>query len=102
MTAHPLGSDSGDAADALAIRRKRLQFRSWHRGTREMDLILGPFADRHLADFDEGRLDRYQALLEEPEPDVYDWIVRGLPLPPEHENDVTALLLAFRREPRGG
>ena len=43
------------------IRRKRLSFRSWHRGTRESDLILGRFADAHLATFDDGQLDRYEA-----------------------------------------
>ena len=45
-------------------RRKRLLFRSWHRGTREADLILGSFADEHLAGFDEVQLDRYEALLD--------------------------------------
>jgi antitoxin CptB len=45
------------------ILRKRLRFRSWHRGTREMDLILGRFADAHLAAMDRGQLDRYGRLL---------------------------------------
>jgi len=46
------------------IRRKRLSFRSWHRGTRESDLLLGRFADSHLAGLDDDQLDRYEALLE--------------------------------------
>ena len=45
------------------IRRKRLLFRSWHRGTREADLILGSFAEANLAGFDENRLDEYESLL---------------------------------------
>ena len=56
------------------IRRKRLLFRSWHRGTREADLILGSFAEANLAAFDEARLDRYEALLECPDADLFDWI----------------------------
>ena len=39
-------------------RRKRLRFRSWHRGTKEMDLLMGSFADAHLSAFDVGQLDR--------------------------------------------
>ena len=76
-------------------RRKRLAFRSRHRGTRESDLILGRFADSHLADFDEDQLDRYEALLECADADLFDWITgRAIP-PPEHDHDVTRLLLSF-------
>ena len=82
------------------IRRKRLRFRSWHRGMREADLILGSFADLHLADFDEGQLDRYEALLDCPDPDLVEWIAGRTAPPPEHNHDVTRLLLAFRYRPR--
>jgi antitoxin CptB len=82
------------------IRRKRLLYRSWHRGTREADLLLGGFAEAHLAGFDEARLDRYEALLECTDADLFDWIAgRAIP-PPEHDHDVTRLLLAFRFDPR--
>src|SRR6516162_7294667 len=69
------------------IRRKRLSFRSWHRGTRESDLILGRFADAHLA--------RYEALLECSDADLFDWITGRAALPPEHDHDVTRLLISF-------
>lgn len=58
----------------LDVARKRLRFRSWHRGTREMDLLLGRFADRHLDSFDAAQLDAYAKLLEESDPDIYDWV----------------------------
>jgi antitoxin CptB len=58
----------------LSVARKRLKFRSWHRGTREMDLLLGRFADRHLDSFDAKLLAAYAALLEESDPDIYDWV----------------------------
>jgi antitoxin CptB len=70
-------------------------FRSWHRGTREADLILGRFADEHLAGFDEAQLDRYEALLDCTDPDIFDWVSRRTPPPPEHDHDVMRLLLAF-------
>jgi len=63
--------------------RKRLLFRSWHRGTREADLILGSFAEANLGRFDEGRLDRYEALLECPDADLFDWITGRTPPPPD-------------------
>jgi len=75
------------------IRRKRLAFRSWHRGTRESDLILGRFADAHLAGFNDGQLDRYEALLECADADLFDWITGRAALPPEHDHDVIRLLL---------
>ena len=77
------------------IRRKRLSFRSWHRGTRESDLILGRFADAHLAQFDDGQLDRYEALLECSDADLFDWITGRAAPPPEHDHDVTRLLISF-------
>jgi len=77
------------------IHRKRLLFRSWHRGTRESDLILGRFADSHLAGFDDGQLDRYQALLDCPDADIFDWVSGRTAPPPEHDYDVTRLLLSF-------
>jgi antitoxin CptB len=82
--------------DSSDNRRKRLLFRSWHRGTREADLILGSFAEAHLAGFDEARLADYEALLDCPDADLFDWIT-GRTLPPrEHDTAVVRLLLAFR------
>ena len=69
------------------IRRKRLLFRSWHRGTREADLILGSFADAYLAGFDAVQLDRYEALLERGDPDIFDWLT-GRVAPPPHPKDL--------------
>jgi antitoxin CptB len=83
----------------LDIRRKRLSFRSWHRGTREADLILGSFADANLAGFDDERLDRYEALLECPDADLFNWIIGRTAPPPKYDTDVTRLLLAFRYRP---
>jgi antitoxin CptB len=78
------------------IRRKRLLFRSWHRGTRESDLILGRFADAHLAGLDEAQLDRYEALLDCADADIFDWVSGRDTPPPEHDHDVSRLLVGFR------
>jgi antitoxin CptB len=82
------------------IRRKRLLYRAWHRGTREADLLLGSFADSCLADFDPVRLDQFEALLGCADAELFDWIAgRALP-PPENDTEVTRLFLAFRYRPR--
>jgi antitoxin CptB len=78
------------------FRLKRLRFRSWHRGTREADLVLGSFADRHLAGFSPAQLDAYERLLEQEDPDLWDWLVGAAVPPAEFDTDVMALLKNFR------
>jgi antitoxin CptB len=80
-------------ADAL---RRRLLFQARHRGVKELDLILGPFAEHHLADFSGSELRDFALLLAEPDPDIYDWLAGRVPLPDRLHNHVTSLLLAFR------
>jgi len=78
------------------VRRKRLRYRSWHRGTKEMDLLLGGFADRYLAEFSPAQLDRFEALLQNSDPDIYLWISGREPIPEAHDDDVMALLRNFK------
>lgn len=85
-----------DTETTLDSRRKRLIFRSWHRGTKEMDLLMGSFADRHLPGFSEAQVDRYEALLELSDPDLYNWITGVEPVPPDVQSDVFALLSEHR------
>ena len=56
------------------IRLKRLKIRSWRRGTKEMDMLLGPFADGALPDLAEPDLAAYEAMLEENDQDLYAWV----------------------------
>lgn len=64
------------------VRLKRLRIRSWRRGTKEMDLILGPFADRCLSELSDEELEVYEAMLAENDQDLYQW-VSGQAAPPE-------------------
>jgi antitoxin CptB len=91
------GVDSGSGMDeATEIRRKRLYFQSTHRGTKESDLLLGAFADAHLAAFTPAQLEAYEALLNEDDGDIYDWATGRWEPPPEKMSDVLKLLLAFK------
>ncbi len=76
-------------------RRKRLIYRSWHRGTREIDLILGRFADAHVAGFDDRQLDMYERILLNSDPDLYNWIAGAEPVPFCERNEVMDLLTGF-------
>lgn len=74
-------------------RRKRLIFRSWHRGTREMDLIMGTFADAQVPGMAADELDLYEEILHTPDPDVYDWLTGRTPVPANLMNPVLQKLL---------
>jgi antitoxin CptB len=82
--------------DGIEIQRRRLRFRSWHRGMREADLVLGPFADAHLAGFTSDQLDRYAVLLEMSDLDIYDWLTDRRPIPRDIDTDVFRLLKQLR------
>ncbi len=73
-------------------RLKRLTIRSWRRGTKEMDLILGRFWDAEGAALDPDTLDTYEALLAENDQDLYAW-VSGQAQPP---TDFAALIARLR------
>jgi antitoxin CptB len=81
--------------DDLDVRRKRLLFRSWHRGTQESDLILGSFAESCLSELDRIQLDRLEALLDCADVDLVDWVIGGNAVPKEYDHELTWLLRAF-------
>jgi len=80
----------------LEVRRKRLIYRAWHRGTREMDLLLGRFADAHVPGFDEAGLAQFEDILCHSDPDLYNWVTGKESAPANYINDVFSLLLDFR------
>jgi len=71
------------SSDGLDPRRRRLLFRSWHRGIREMDLVLGRFADAHIAELSDAELDEYETWLEIPDQQIFTWVNGSQPAPAE-------------------
>ena len=65
-------------------RIKRLQMRSWRRGTKEMDMILGPYSDTEIVGLSADALELYEALLNENDQDLYVWMSRQSVSPVEH------------------
>ena len=88
-------SGSGRSSDGLDERRKRLLFRAWHRGTRELDLIFGPFADARIADLSAAELDMLEDLMNVPDPEVYAWLIGETPVPPRYDFSLFRALAAF-------
>jgi antitoxin CptB len=87
------------SSDGLDARRRRLLFRSWHRGIREMDLIMGRFADAHIADLADGDLDAFERLLELRDHEVLSWITGGVAVPADHDTPLFQRLRDFHWRP---
>ena len=84
------------SSGGLDDRRKRLLFRCWHRGTREMDLILGRFADAEIAGLSDGELTQLEHLIELPDPDLYAALIGDKPIAPEFAGALFDRIKAFR------
>ena len=78
------------------MRLRRLRYRAWHRGTKEMDLLLGPYADARLGGMEVAELDRFETLLEEADTDLLKWLMGQEPTPADADAELLADLLKFR------
>lgn len=67
--------------ETAEARLKRMAIRSWRRGTKEMDIVLGPWADAHLAGLSAEKLELYEALLAEEDQDLMAWVLGQTPVP---------------------
>jgi len=83
---------------ALDERRRKILFRAWRRGLREMDLVMGQFADAHLPAMSEDELDEFERLMNAPDPEVLAWITGEAPTPEEFDTPLFARLHAAPRE----
>ncbi len=86
---------SARSSEGLSERQRRLLFRSWHRGIRETDLLLGRFADAHIADLSDRELDDYERLLDVQDHDIYGWVSGELPIPEENRSALLDRILRF-------
>ena len=74
------------------VRLRRLRMRSWRRGMKEMDLILGNFADSALCTLNLTDLDAHEALMNEPDQDIYAWLSGAYPTPDVHKLALNRIL----------
>ena len=78
-------------------RLKRLKMRSMRRGIKEMDLILSTYADRNLPDMDGATLDTYEALLEENDHDLYQWVTGQVAAPAPYTAMIGKIAQTFQK-----
>lgn len=83
------------SSQGLDPRRRRALFRAWHRGTRELDLILGPFADAHVAKLGDHDLADFEAMMEVPDDELFAWIVGRTPVGEDFRSPLFDSIVAF-------
>ena len=91
-------SGSQISSQGLDTRRRRLLFRSWHRGIQEMDLVLGRFADAQIAVLSDADLDEYERLLEIPDQQMFAWVSGAETTPAEVDSALFRRLCDFHRD----
>ena len=83
------------SSDGLDVRRKRMLFRAWHRGIKEMDIVLGTFADAHLPTMGDEDLDAFERIMNIPDRELFKWISGEAPTPDNHRSDLLDRITAF-------
>ena len=79
----------------LAVRRRRAHYRAWHRGTKEMDIIMGRFADSALETMSADEMSEFEILIDVSDPLLFSWIVQGVEVPVEYRSPLLTRLKAF-------
>lgn len=92
---------SGISSQGLDARRRRLLFRAWHRGIREMDLVLGRFADAQVATLNEAELDEVEGWLDIPDQKIFAWVSGQEAAPVDVDTPLFRRLQEFRGEGAG-
>jgi antitoxin CptB len=82
----------------LDVRIKRLKYRAWHRGFKEADLVLGPYADAHAHGMTEAALTEFEYLLTAPDQDLFEWIMGRTPPGAEYDGPVLRAIMASVQE----
>lgn len=76
------------SSEGLDERRRRLLFRAWRRGTRELDLIMGRFLDEAITTLSEAEVEEFERLCDVPDLELYGWIVGSIPVPAEYDTEL--------------
>ena len=79
-------------SETREVRLKRLKIRSWRRGMREMDMLLGPFSDGPLSELSDAELDIYEQLLSENDQEIYRWISGQEEIPDQYQALIRSVL----------
>ena len=86
--------------EGLDQRRRRTLYQAWHRGTREMDLLLGRFADDVIDDLSDAELADFEALMDVPDHDLFGWICGRSDVPPNYDTALFGRIVGFHASNR--
>ena len=86
-------------SQALDPRRRKLLYRACHRGTKEMDLVLGGYVKKVIAELSEAELDELEQIISLPDPSLSGWLIGKEPVPPEFDTKLMASILSFSYKP---
>ena len=90
------------SSEGLDERRRRLLFRAWRRGTRELDLIMGRFLDETIGRLSDAELDVFERLCDVPDLDLYAWVVGSRPVPADYDTELFRRICAFNHAAAAG
>ncbi|MBM6595668.1 FAD assembly factor SdhE [Microvirga pudoricolor] len=79
----------------LDVRRRQILYRSWHRGMREMDLIMGRFADAEIGNLTDDELADFEQLIEVTDRDLLGWITGEIETPSNYDTPLFRRLKSF-------
>ena len=83
------------SSEGLNPRQRRVLFRCWHRGMREVDLLLGQFADARIDQLSEIELDQLENFMEAQDADIFSWFAGSKPVDPQYDAPIFEVIKAF-------
>lgn len=83
-------------------RRRKLKFRAWRRGFRELDLLMGSFADQYLETMSDSEADEFERLLDVPDWEIYAWLTQSADIPENQKGPVLDQLCQFNYSAQPG
>ena len=79
----------------LSVRRRKALYQAWHRGTREMDLLLGRFADHAIGDLSDSELSDFETLMTAPDQELYAWLCGRSEPPDDYDMPLLRMITEF-------
>ena len=83
------------SSDGLTERQRRVLYRCWHRGMREVDLLLGQYADARIDTLGDDELDQLEHFMEAADADIFSWFAGSKPVDPVYERPIFRVIKAF-------
>ncbi len=98
---HSAQSEDQNKNMELDNRRKRIVFRCHHRGMKEMDIMLGGYVEKHIAQMSDGELDELEVFLQHHDQDLFSWFIGTKAVPDEANTELFRKILEYYKDKSG-